>query len=101
MELKIYYQKLRSVESGIQDEFPVVVSRETSDGGVAGVKSQVSRALAARLVVEEKVTLATLEETREFLAEQTAAWQTAMEDQDWVPPKKPAAPRPRTTKKAS
>jgi hypothetical protein len=100
MELRVYYQKIRNVESGIQDEFPVVVSRETSDGGVAGVRSQVTRGLAARLVVEEKATLATPEETQEFLAEQAAAWRAATEDEDALTPKKPAPTRSRTPKKS-
>ena len=38
MDLKLYYQKIRELERGFKAAFPVVVSRETPDGGVAGVK---------------------------------------------------------------
>ena len=44
MDLRAYYQKMRKVESEIQDPYVVIVSRETPDGGRAGVKSEVPRA---------------------------------------------------------
>ncbi len=101
MDLKLYYQKLRSIESEIQDEFPVVVSRATPDGGVAGVKSQVSRGLAARLIADDKVALASAKAAQEFLAEQNAAWQAAMADEDLAPPKKLAIrPKSQSPKKS-
>jgi len=50
------------------------VSRETPDGGRAGVKTQVPRALAARMIVEEKADLATPEEAEEFRASTEAKW---------------------------
>jgi len=62
MDLRIYYQKVRDVEAKIAEEFPFVVSRETPDGGKAGVKTQVPRRIAAKLIVEG---LAELPETKE------------------------------------
>jgi hypothetical protein len=58
MDLRVYYQKIREVESGIREPFVTVVSRATADGGKAGVKTDVPRRVAARLVVEGKADLA-------------------------------------------
>ena len=82
MDLRVYYQKLRKTESEIQDEFPVVVSRETSDGGRQGLKTQVPRSLAARLITDGKAELATVEETAQFRARVAEEeWQAAQEDE--------------------
>ena len=66
MDLKVFYQKLRQTEAGISEEHVVVVSHETSDGGRPGVRTEVPRRLAARLIVEGKARLATPEEASEF-----------------------------------
>ena len=66
MDLKLYYQKLRKVEKEIPDEHVVVVSHETPDGGKAGQKTEVSRAVAAMMIVEGKARLATREEAAQF-----------------------------------
>lgn len=66
MDLKVFYQKLRQIESQIVDAHPVLVSHETPDGGKAGVRTEVSRPAAARLVVEGKARLGTEEEAAEF-----------------------------------
>lgn len=66
MDLRAFYQKLRKVEQEIADPTVVVVSHETADGGRAGMRSEVSRAIAARLLVEGRARLATAEETTEF-----------------------------------
>jgi len=62
MDLKAYYQKLRKAEEDIAGEHVVVVSHETADGGKAGVKTEVTRALAAMMIVEGRARLATKEE---------------------------------------
>jgi len=62
MDLRIYYQKVRDVEAKIAEEFPTVVSRETPDGGKAGVQTQVPRRIAAKMIVEG---LADLAKTKE------------------------------------
>lgn len=62
----MFYQKLRKIEQEITDPHVVVVSHETSDGGRAGQKSEVSRSIAARLIVEGRARLATAEEVAEY-----------------------------------
>lgn len=58
MDLRSYYKKLRDVERTITEEFPVVVSHETPEGGKPGVLTEVPRALAARLVSEGRADVA-------------------------------------------
>jgi hypothetical protein len=62
MDLRAYYQKIRRIEAGIPEEAVVMVSRETPDGGRAGVLTEVPRAVAARLIADEKADLATTDE---------------------------------------
>jgi hypothetical protein len=69
MDVRAYFQKLRKIEAGIPEPYVVVVSRETPDGGKPGVKTDVPRSLAAKLIVEDQAVLATAEETGEFRAE--------------------------------
>ena len=38
MDLRVYYQKIRKIEAELPEPFVVVVSRETPDGGKAGVQ---------------------------------------------------------------
>ena len=77
MDLKVYYQKLRQIESGILEAHPVVVSKETPDGGKAGVKTEVSRGVAARLILDGKARLASEEEAAEFRRSVAAARKAA------------------------
>jgi hypothetical protein len=72
MDLRLYYAKVRETEEKISEEFPLVVSNETADGGKEGTKTEVPRRLAAKLTVDGQARLATPEETsayREALAE--------------------------------
>jgi hypothetical protein len=72
MDLQVYYQKIREMEKTIVDEFPLLVSMETADGGKGGTKTEVPRRLAAKLLVEALARLASKEELkayRELLAE--------------------------------
>ena len=64
MDLKVYYKKIRETASTIPEEFAVVVSKESPDGGKAGVMSEVTRQQAAKLLVEGRVRLATKEELK-------------------------------------
>lgn len=68
MDLRLFYQKLRKIEAEIAEPHVVVVSNETSDGGRAGQRSEVSRANAAKLLVEGRARLASAEEVIEFRA---------------------------------
>jgi 16S rRNA C1402 (ribose-2'-O) methylase RsmI len=62
MDLRAYYKKMRDVEAAITSEEVIVMSKATADGGVDGVLCEVSRATAARLIVEKRARLATSEE---------------------------------------
>lgn len=82
MDLKVYYRKVREIEASIVDPYPVIVSYETPDGGRAGVRCEVSRAVAARMIADGRARLANEQEAAEFreqmaeakrLAEQQAA----------------------------
>ena len=77
MDLRAYYQKIRRIEAGITEASVVVVSRETSDGGRAGVRTDVPRAVAARLIADEKADLASEEDTAKFRAGVETNWKIA------------------------
>ena len=79
MDLKVYYQKLRTAEASIADEYPVVVSKETSDGGKEGRYSEVTRAIAAKMITEGAARLATPDEAKSHRDAQAAAKKAADE----------------------
>src|SRR5690349_14046631 len=66
MDLRVFYQKLKRAEQEIADAHVVVISDETPDGGKAGQKTEVSRVVAARLLVEWRAHLASPEEAASF-----------------------------------
>ena len=66
MDMRVFYQKIRALESTIPDLYVVVISLETPEGGKAGMPTEVRRDLAAKLVVEGRARLATPEETNAF-----------------------------------
>ena len=78
MDVKVFYQKLRKIEQGIADEHVVLVSHETPDGGQAGLKTEVSREVAARMIAEGRARLAELDESTEY-RERTAEAQREAE----------------------
>ena len=59
MDLRVFFQKLRKIEQEIADPHVVVVSHETPDGGRRGQFAEVSRSIAARLILEGRAHLAT------------------------------------------
>jgi hypothetical protein len=72
MDLRLYYQKIRDEEARIAEEFPIVVSNESADGGKGGTKTEVPRRIAAKMVVEGLARVASTDEMiayRAFLAE--------------------------------
>jgi hypothetical protein len=77
MDLKLYYQKIRDMESKITEAFPVVVSVETPDGGKAGVLTEVTPGIAAKMLVEGAARLATAQEAKAFRAVQAEAKRVA------------------------
>jgi hypothetical protein len=66
MDLKAYYRKVREIEASIEEEFPVVKSLATEDGGKAGRLAEVTRAIAARMIFDGIAESASAEEIRDF-----------------------------------
>src|ERR1700676_3108944 len=66
VDLRLYFQKIRTIEASIPGLHAAVISLETSDGGRAGQISEVSRAVAAKLVAQGKVRLADEQEAEDF-----------------------------------
>ena len=73
MDLILFYQKIREEENKIDEEFPVVVSKETGDGGKPGQCTEVPKHIAARLVVQGLARLAGTDEAEAFRGAQRAA----------------------------
>ena len=73
MDLRAYYRKMRAVEAQLEGEDVVVVSEPTPEGGREGVFTEVSRAVAARLITEGRARLGTKEESETFLRERREA----------------------------
>ena len=66
MDLRTYYKKVRDAEATLTGEHFVMVSLETSEGGKEGVRTQVPRVIAAKLIAEVRARVATDEEANEF-----------------------------------
>jgi lipase chaperone LimK len=66
MDLKTYYQRIRAAESELEGMDVMVTSLATPDGGRAGIVNLVRREIAARLLVDKKVRLATEDEAKEY-----------------------------------
>lgn len=82
MDLKLYWAQVRAaelliatraVELAIAGESAVVVSLATPEGGVAGVRTEAPRGVAARLLADGRARLASLSESSEFHAAAAAA----------------------------
>lgn len=65
MNLKDYYKAISHVEAEIPDEFAFVVSLPTDNGGRGGVVAEVTRATAAKLIVDQQARLTTPAEARQ------------------------------------
>ena len=66
MDLKAYYRKVREIEASIEEEFPVIKSLATEDGGNAGQLTEVTRAIAARMIYEAIAEIAPADEVRDY-----------------------------------
>lgn len=77
MDTRQYFRKLREIEATINDEFPLLVSLETADGGKAGIVTEVSRGNAAKMLVEGRAKLAGEAEIAGHRACQAAAREVA------------------------
>lgn len=81
MDLRAYYRKVRDAEATLSGEHVVVVSLETPEGGKPGVKTEVSRAIAAQLIAEGRACAATEEQTRAFHQANREALEAHEQDQ--------------------
>jgi hypothetical protein len=80
MNLRMYFQKIRDAEASIIDEVVHVVSLETDEGGIEGIITEVPKALAAKLLVEQRSRLATREEKVAHLEKQHAMRKKMQDD---------------------
>jgi len=80
MDLRAYYQKIRDIESQIAEEFAVVVSLETADGGKADTLTEVSRGIAAKMVVDGFARIASPQQATDFRAQQAEASRAAEQE---------------------
>ena len=72
MDLRHYFAKIREIEASIAEPHLFVMSLETQDGGRAGVITEVSRFVAAKLIAEGRAARASDEAKTSFLAKQQA-----------------------------
>ena len=72
MDLRNFYAQIREAEAKISGDFAVITSLDTPDGGKAGVVSEVQRSMAAKLFVERRARLASVEETDRYHAQMAA-----------------------------
>jgi hypothetical protein len=66
MDLRSYYRQVREADETLAGEHIVMVSLPTPEGGRAGVRTEVPRALAAKLIAEQRARVATDQEASEF-----------------------------------
>jgi hypothetical protein len=73
MNLRLYFEKIRETELQIAETFPIIVSKDTEDGGKAGRYTEVTRAIAAKMITENRARLATPEEGKAYRDAQAEA----------------------------
>jgi cell division septum initiation protein DivIVA len=66
MDLQMHYSKIRQEEQRIAEDFPVISSHESADGGKAGVLVEVTRRIAARFITLGLARIANAEEKKIF-----------------------------------
>ncbi len=81
MDLKQYFKKIQDSELTITDDYPLIASLETSDGGRAGIVVEVSKREAAKAIVENRAVLAN-EEQRKAYRQREAQLKKAAEKAD-------------------
>jgi hypothetical protein len=79
MDVKTYYQRIRTTEATITTPFAVVSSLPTDDGGKKGVLVEVPRHLAAKMIVEGSAEIAPVERATAFLQAKEAAYKAAQD----------------------
>jgi hypothetical protein len=79
MDVKTYYQRIRDMEATIATPYTVVISQSTDDGGKKGVLTEVSRHLAAKMVVEGSATFTPADQVAAFQQAKESAYKAAQE----------------------
>lgn len=77
MDLKQYFKKIKDTEETIREQYPLIVSLETTDGGKAGVAVEVSRREAAKALVENRAVLADEQQKKEYFEREAARKKSA------------------------
>jgi hypothetical protein len=77
MDVKQYFRRLREIEESFIDRYPVVISLETPDGGKAGLLAEMSRSVAAKMILEGRAVLATPEQKAAYYEHQEATKKAA------------------------
>lgn len=62
MDVRQYYRRIREAEASLEGPYLLIVSLETPDGGKAGSVSEVTREIAAKMIVEGRAVPATKDE---------------------------------------
>ena len=66
MDLRTYYQNIRTTEGTFEDTYPIIISKDTGDGGKSGNATEVTKRIAAKFIVEGRARQATPEEAAAF-----------------------------------
>ena len=82
MNLRTFFQRVRELKRDLGPGPVVIVSQDTSDGGVEGATVEASTEVAARLIAEGKARVASEEEARKYRADQQEAYLRALEAQE-------------------
>src|SRR3954453_13934471 len=77
MDVKQYFRRLREIEQSFIDRYPVVISLETPAGGKAGLIAEMSREVAAKMIVEGRAVLASAEQKTAYYEHQDATKRAA------------------------
>jgi hypothetical protein len=81
MNLRKYYEQVKTIRESIPEEFAYVTSLATANGGKAGVVTQVDRDLAARMIADGVARLSQAEEVKAYEAENEQGRNVAREEQ--------------------
>ncbi|MGA2598956.1 MAG: hypothetical protein ABSH09_18430 [Bryobacteraceae bacterium] len=77
MDLRAFFQKIRTIAATIPGKDTVVASLETTDGGRAGELVEVARDVAAKLIAQGKARLASSDEAAQLKAAAISALKAA------------------------
>jgi len=78
MDLHIYFKKIKEIQATIKEEYPLIVSAKTEDGGKAGTVMEVSKLEAAKAIAENRAVLADAQQKKDYF-EQVARRKQSVE----------------------